>query len=254
MSTISSDRGGFGINLQITPGVKGLLIVNTAVFVVAAFTRDILPFWFGLTPALVMKGFIWQLFTYQFLHAGIPHILFNMLALWMFGTVIEGTWGRQRFLRYYFICAVGAGVCVFLAGLFGSGYSATTVGASGAIFGLLLAFGVMYPNAPILLFFLFPVPAKYAVMIYGAIEFFFFTSGMGGGVSHIAHLGGLLVGYLYMRYAGFTRTPRGYFQRRFSLGSSLAGWRGKYQEWNRRRLRKKFEVYMRDQNRNDHIN
>jgi len=180
MRTFSGESGGFGINLQMTSGVKWLLIVNTAAFVVGAFSRGLLDFWFGLTPALVMKGFIWQLFTYQFLHAGVAHILFNMLALWMFGTVIEGTWGRQRFLRYYFICATGAGVCVFLAGLFGSGYSATTVGASGAIFGLLLAFGVMYPNAPILLFFLFPVPAKYAVIIYGAIEFFFFTSGLKG--------------------------------------------------------------------------
>jgi membrane associated rhomboid family serine protease len=255
MRTFSNQGGGgFGFNIQMTPGVKSLLIANIGVFVVTAFTRDILPFWLGLTPALVMKGFLWQMFTYQFLHEGIGHILFNMLALWMFGTVIEGTWGRQRFLRYYFICGTGAGLCVVLAGLLGSGFTATTVGASGAIYGLLLAFGVMYPNAPILLFFLFPVPAKYAVIIYGAISFFLFSSGSGGNVSHIAHLGGMLVGYIYMKYAGFTRTPRGYFQRRFSLGSSLAGWRARYQEWNRRRLRKKFEVYMRDQDRNDHIN
>ena len=253
MRTFSSDRG-FGFNIQMTPGVKGLLIVNVAVFLVTGLSRGIIPFWFGLTPALVMKGFLWQLFTYQFLHEGILHILFNMLALWMFGTVIEGTWGRQRFLRYYFICGLGAGVCVLLAGLAGSGFAATTVGASGAIFGLLLAFGVMYPNAPILLFFLFPVPAKYAVMIFGAIAFFSFSTGAGGNVSHIAHLGGMLVGYIYMRYAGFTRKPRGYSPGRFSLSSSLAGWQAKYQNWNRRRIRKKFEVYLRDRDRNDHIN
>jgi membrane associated rhomboid family serine protease len=255
MRTFSGDRygsSGFGFNIGMTSGVKALLIANIALFVVGSAFPGMAG-WFGLTPSLVMRGAIWQLFTYMFLHGGIAHILFNMLALWMFGTVIEGTWGRQRFLRFYAICGVGAGICVMLAsyllGAPGERFT-TTIGASGAIYGLLLAFGVMYPNAPILLFFLFPVPAKYAVMIFGAIEFFGFSAGSGGPVSHVAHLGGLLVGYLYMRWAGFTRSSvyRGYNRgpvSRFSPRQWTYDLRAAYDRWNRRRLQKKFEVYLR---------
>jgi membrane associated rhomboid family serine protease len=250
MPSYRSNPMGFGFNIGMTPGVKLLLIVNVAAFL-GTMMVPALGDWFALTPALVMKGALWQLFTYQFLHAGIGHIFFNMLTLWMFGTAIEGAWGQRRFLRYFFICGTGAGVCIVLVALLLPTYGSPlvpTVGASGAIFGLLLAFGIMYPNAPILLFLLFPMPAKYAVMIFGAIEFFGFVSG-GSGVSHVAHLGGLLVGYLYLRYGGFTSSSYGYSSRRppsrLTKWFSVEEWRIAYQGWRRRRLQKKFDVYMR---------
>jgi membrane associated rhomboid family serine protease len=251
MPSYRSNPLGFGFNIGMTPGVKFLLIANAAAFVGTIFV-PVIGNWFGLTPALVFHGAIWQLFTYQFLHAGIGHIFFNMLTLWMFGTAIEGAWGQQRFLRYYLICGTGAGVCVALIAFLLPAYGdpqAVTVGASGAIYGLLLAFGIMYPNAPILLFLLFPVPAKYAVMIFGGIEFFGFATG-GSNVSHAAHLGGLLVGYVYLRYGGFTSTSYGYSTRRgspsiFTKWFSVEEWRIAYQSWRRRRLKKKFDVYMR---------
>jgi membrane associated rhomboid family serine protease len=249
----SSNPLGFGFNIGMTPGVKFLLITNGAAFVATMFV-PVIGDWFALTPELVFHGRLWQLFTYQFLHAGIGHIFFNMLTLWMFGTAIEGAWGQQRFLRYYLICGTGAGVCVALIAFLLPALSSPTiptVGASGAIYGLLLAFGIMYPNAPILLFLLFPVPAKYAVMIFGAIEFFGFASGSSG-VSHVAHLGGLLVGYLYLKYGGFTSSSYGYSSRRrgsglgmFTKWFSPEEWRIAYHSWRRRRLRKKFDVYMR---------
>jgi membrane associated rhomboid family serine protease len=248
----SNPLGFGGFNIGMTPGVKFLLIANAAAFV-ASWVLPGLGIWFGLTPALVVRGEIWQVFTYQFLHAGVGHIFFNMLTLWMFGTAIEGAWGQRRFLRYFLVCGVGAGVCVvlvaFLLPALGDP-TAITVGASGAIYGLLLAFGIMYPNAPILLFLLFPVPAKYAVMIFGAIEFFGFANG-GIGVSHVAHLGGLLVGYLYLRSGGFTSASYNYSRgssgrnRWLTKWFSIEEWRMAYEGWRRRRLQKKFQVYMR---------
>ena len=116
MRTFYNDRGGssFGFNMTLTSAVRALIIANVVVFLVGnalpAFGR-----WFGLVPEMVVRGAIWQPFTYLFLHAGIGHILFNMLSLWMFGTVLEGTWGSQRFLRYYFLCGIGAGLCVTVA-------------------------------------------------------------------------------------------------------------------------------------------
>ena len=122
-----------------------------------------------------------------------------------------------------------------------------TIGASGAIYGLLLAFGWMFPEAPVLMFFLFPIPAKYFVMIMGAISFFMVGTESGGSVSHIAHLGGLIVGYLYLQSG---RAPSySYARRRSRLGKifSREEWRMAYDRWRKRRLRKKFEVYMRKQ-------
>lgn len=266
----SGGGGGFGFNIGMTPGVKALLIANVGIFVLGVFVPaswDLVHL-LGLVPALVVRGFLWQPFTYLFLHGSPGHILFNMLALWMFGTVLEGTWGRRRFLQFYTICGVGAGICVVLAAyLFGSPIERTipTIGASGAIFGLLLAFGIMYPNAPILLFFILPIPAKYFVIIMGAIEFLMASSGSGGPVSHIAHLGGLLVAFLYMRQQGFLRRGYSYasgssYRSARSWWSPFTGlfsvneWRMAYNRWQRQRMKRKFEVYMRDRNRHDHDN
>jgi membrane associated rhomboid family serine protease len=251
---------GSHFDFTIPPGIKALLFINSLIFVLTQFTPSGIVHWLGLVPAAVVKGAIWQVFTYQFFHAGIGHILFNMLTLWMFGTAVETTWGMRRFLRYYLVCGTGAGVCVVLAAYLVSSpleRMVTTIGASGAIFGVLLAFGVMFPNAPVWMFFLFRVPAKIAVIIFGAIELFGFTEG-GGPVSHVAHLGGLLVGFLYLRYSGLSASPYGYRSRSSGLRGltrwfSPEEWRIAYKQWQGRRLRKKFEIYRQRHDKTDYI-
>ena len=173
---------------------------------------------------------MWQLVTYLFLHGGIWHLLVNMLTLWMFGIQLERDWGTRRFLKYYFICGIGAGVFdVALHAVLGD-WGTRTIGASGAIMGLLLAFGVMYPNQTVLMNFLFPIKAKYLVMIYAAVELL--TSlGQNTGVSSIAHLGGMATGYIYLK----GRLP--------SIG--FAGIGGAYRQWKLERAKKKFQVYLR---------
>jgi membrane associated rhomboid family serine protease len=174
-----------------------------------------------------------QLFTYMFLHAGITHLLFNMLTLWMFGVQLERDWGARRFLKYYFLCGVGAGLCdVALSAALGN-WSTHTLGASGAIFGVLLAFGVMYPNQTVLMNFLFPIKAKYLVMIYGAIELFL-AFGVNSGVSNIAHLGGMAFGYVYLK-SSFPRLR-------------APDWQSAYRQWKLQRAKKKFQVYLRKHN------
>src|SRR6266699_1550964 len=160
-------------------GVKWLIITNIAVYLIyffgSFFQGDEILRSLKLVPAQVVRGFVWQLVTYLFLHSlgGPGHILFNMLALWMFGAPIEETWGTRRFLQYYFLCGVGAGLCVVVANLFwGNPYQAV-IGASGAIYGLLLAFGMLFPEQEILIAFLIPIKAKYMVMIFGGIAFVF---------------------------------------------------------------------------------
>lgn len=220
--------------------VKALIIVTAAVFVVTYLPLRLFgwqtPFiYLGLQPyAVVHRLYLWQLVTYLFLHGGFFHILFNMFALWMFGPDLEQMWGESEFLKFYLICGIGAGVFdVALNTLFGSPNS-LTIGASGAIYGLLLAFGLLFPNRPIFIWFVIPIPAKWFVVIIGAIEFFSEISGPGSGIAHLAHLGGMLVAYLYLRGGGLS----GRMQLR-------------YEDWRRARLRRKFEVYMRDNERKD---
>lgn len=228
---------------SIPPGVKWLLIVNVAVFLIYFFGSFILgePLFlsFNLMPWSVLhRAAVWQLVTYMFLHAGVMHLLFNMLALWMFGSAIEQTWGTRRFLRFYFICGVGAGICVVFANLiFGDEYQ-RVIGASGAIYGLLLAFGMLFPEQELLFMLLFPIKAKYLVMIFGAIAFLgsFQT---GGTVSNLAHLGGMLVGYVYIKSQFAARRSR-----RPQPSFSPAGW---WKEYKLQRARKKFQVYMKRQ-------
>jgi rhomboid family protein len=220
--------------------VKALVIVTATVFVVTYLPLRLFgwqaPFlYLGLQPyAVVHRLFLWQLVTYLFLHGGFFHIFFNMFALWMFGPALEQMWGESEFLKFYILCGIGAGVFdVVLTTLFGSPFS-LTIGASGAIYGLLLAFGVIFPNRPIFIWFVIPIPAKWFVVIIGAIEFFSEISGPGSNVAHLAHLGGMLVAYLYLR------------------GSGLSGrMQLRYEGWRRARLRRKFEVYMRGQKRKD---
>jgi len=213
----------------LTPAVKWLIIVNVVVFVLRYLVPVVatLPFdaAFGLVPGLVTsRFFLWQFVTYLFVHAGPFHILFNMLVLWMFGGDLEQLWGLKKFLRYYFLTGVGAGFCSYII----APLSLTaTVGASGAIFGLLLAYGVLFADRIIYLYFLFPIKAKYFVMIMGALELFAAVSASGSGISNTAHLGGMIFGYLYLK--------RG----RWSLG-----WREVVTRWKLQRARRKFRIYM----------
>src|SRR6187397_1646112 len=188
---------------QVTPAVKALLIINIGVFVLQQAVGGLL-FWFGLQPAEVLTGLrIWQPLTYMFLHGSISHILFNMLSLWMFGVEMERMWGTRFFTRYYLVCGVGAAATTILMSFFPGSigeqlYLSRTVGASGAIYGLLLAYALYFPDRPILMFLFFPVPAKYFVMILGAIAFITSIEG-GGKVAATTHLAGLVVGYIYLQ-------------------------------------------------------
>ncbi len=228
----------------VTPAIKTLLIANTAVFLVQTLVRLLasadaefaLIGWLGLVPRAVTHGLrLWQPFTYLFLHGGLWHLLLNMLMLWMFGSDLERYWGKRRFYAYYFLTGVGAGVINILvktlADPSGIGMSLVpTIGASGAIFGILLAAAVLFPDRQV---WLIPLPVTLPMRVYvfvmGAIEFFGTLGAGGDNVSHVCHLGGMLVGYFYLR-----------------RGSLLYAFRNRYTDWKRRRLRRKFEVYMRE--------
>ena len=219
----------FGIADGLTPGVKKLLIANIAVFVLEyllpAIGLDRLIPMATLVPYAVTHLFwIWQLVTYMFLHQGIFHILFNMFALGMFGSDLERNWGTRRFLFYYFLCGIGAGLTVVL---FSPSSLTGTMGASGAIYGILLAFGMLFPDRLIFMYFLIPIRAKYFVMIMGGIELLSELSLPGGPISHLAHLGGMGAGLLFLR-------GRPYY---FDL-------RNHYYRWQRARLQRAFRVYV----------
>jgi membrane associated rhomboid family serine protease len=243
--------------MSVPPGVKWLLIANTAVFVLyylaTIFGMGALLGPFRLVPEQTVEGLrIWQPVSYLFLHdpTGFGHILFNMLSLFMFGKTLEETWGTDVFLRFYFLCGVGAALCVILAGYATGTAYVPTIGASGAIFGLLLAFGMLFPDATVLFSFLFPIKAKYMVLIVGAITFLSSLQ-VNSGVSHIAHLGGMLFGFLLLKTA---QGQKAMYKRR---GPSLAKRLDQaWTEYKLRRARKKFQVYMSKQNRKSgpHVN
>ncbi|OFW36792.1 MAG: hypothetical protein A3J29_20915 [Acidobacteria bacterium RIFCSPLOWO2_12_FULL_67_14b] len=201
MARYPSSSVSFGPG-RMTPAVKWLVITNVIVFVVNKIV-PVMTLRLGLQPQAVFESLaLWQPITYMFLHdiGGVGHILINMLALWMFGTELERTWGTRFFTKYYFVTGIGAAATSLLLSLFIDDiYYSVTVGASGAIYGLLLGYGLYFPNRPIYLYFIFPIPAKYFVMIVGAIAFLSALGGPGGGVAHSAHLGGLVVGYLYLK-------------------------------------------------------
>lgn len=234
---------GFSHGGAVPLGVKWLLITNTALFIlyflvmhtVVSHPSEDPFFYFGLVPRMVIQVLgIPQLFTYMFLHDpwGFWHILINMLMLWMFGADLERTWGTRRFLHYYLLCGIGAGVSVVIGNAMFGTLDTRTIGASGAVFGLLLAFGMQFPNVTVLFSFLFPIKAKYFVMILGAIAFLSTIGASGSGVSHVAHLGGMVFGYLYLR-SGFSRIEL------------IGPVRRQYADWKMRRARRKFKVYLR---------
>ncbi len=265
--------GGSGMSLALppfTPIVKKLLIINTAVFVLTLLAQNFAPFLvrvlrFGwLIPSDVLHGALWELVTYAFFHVGLFHLLFNMLALWMFGSQFEMDWGPRRFLEFYLFCVVGAAISTMVVGYgalaisgapgFGFGFFANlsrlvdtpTLGASGGIYGLLIAFGMLYGDRQIYMFPLpFSIRAKYMVGIWIFIALVGALQGPGG-VANFAHLGGALCGWLYLKFV-----PRSGLQVRASEG--YFGIRNSYYRWKRRRAAKKFEVYMRNHDRSQYF-
>jgi membrane associated rhomboid family serine protease len=197
----------------LTPMVKLIIIVSVAVWAVQfAFglaridiAWGINGYGLGVVPHKVVRGALWELVTYVFVHdpLGPMHVLFNMLMLWMFGGELERFWGRQPFLRYYLVCGVGGGISATLLGLaFGGGHArAMTIGASGALFGLFVAFGIVFARRTVLFMFIFPMQARTMALILVGLNLFYLFSQPGSGVSHIAHLGGALTGYLYLKRA-----------------------------------------------------
>jgi membrane associated rhomboid family serine protease len=208
-------RYRFSFGYGLTPAIKNLMIIMGIVFLLQMFVSRWFEYYLGLVPILVWREyFLWQLFTYIFLHGGFSHIFFNLLALWMFGGELESYWGSKKFLFYFFFCGIGAGICTVV---FTPNSFIPVIGASGAIYGILLAYGWLFPNRPILIYFLFPIPAKYMVIIFGLIELFSSSSGTGGGIAHLTHLGGLVFGFFYMAYPMIRQKfRREYYKRKWS--------------------------------------
>lgn len=183
------------------PVVLNLIIVNCLVLMATRlFNFEFIYRYFALWGLETQYFKAYQVVTYMFMHANINHLFFNMFSLWMFGRTLEHVMGQKRFLTYYMVCGIGAGL-IQLAISSGSTALVPTVGASGSIFGLLLAFGVMFPNQIIMLLIPpIPIKAKWFVMIYGVLELFLGVGGYQPGVAHFAHLGGMIWGYLLLMY------------------------------------------------------
>jgi membrane associated rhomboid family serine protease len=234
-SRYRSRYGGFGIGGGWTPAVKTIVIACAVGFFLQIFDSKFagnLSFEqkFGLVPyAVTQRYLLWQLVTYIFLHGGFFHILFNMFGLYMFGSELEATWGTREFTKFFFICGIGAAILTVIV----SPYSQVAIiGASGAIFGLLVAYGVLFPNRPIYLYMIIPIPAKWFVVIFGAINLL--SVGSNSGVAYVTHVGGMLVGFLYLKG-----------------GRLIPDIRYRYDRWQRQRLRRKFEVYYNERRRNE---
>ena len=215
----------------VTRTVKALITINVGVYILQIifhlFGTRFFELFFGLIPARITHDFmLWQLVTYMFLHGGIFHILFNMLTLFMFGNDLERLWGTRRFLQYYFATGIGAGICSWLVSM---NSWAGIIGASGAIYGLLLAYGLTYPNRVVYLNFLLPVKVKWLVLIMGAVAFVNSVSGSEPGVANIAHLGGMLVGFLLLKWKNMSNRLKVFNEQQ-----------------RRERLKKQFEIYYGD--------
>jgi membrane associated rhomboid family serine protease len=205
-------RGGWGGGESfglpaVTPVNKSLMIACGVVWGVQVLLGPFLGWvdlsaFLGLVPVAVVHGWIWQLGTYMFLHSPVQysHILFNLLMMWMIGGELERHWGGRKYLTYWLVCGIGAGVCVTLTGAF-RGVTIPTIGASGAIYGLLLAYGMIFAERRLLFMLLFPIKARTMAWILFGIAFVSNLSPQGDRVSHVAHLGGMVVGWLYLKRA-----------------------------------------------------
>ena len=230
--------GGFGYGgRQTTSAVKTLIIANAVVFGLQTVLGGgllqgfgFIERWFSFVPGIAIYDLqIWRFFSYMFLHGGLFHIALNMFILWMFGSQIEALWGKRAFLIYYFVCGVGAAVIYGVFNLVGLSAYTPMLGASGAVYGILLAYGLTFPNNIILVFFILPLKAKYAVVLFGLIEFL--SIPRGGSVAHLAHLGGMLAGYIFLQATAPGLARRG---RRSTLDVSGA--------WRRFRTRSRMRV------------
>ena len=230
-------RSPYSSSFSFGPGplstaMKALIAANVAVFVAQLFFPIVTEL-LGLHPRDVVRSFsLWQPATYMFLHGGVFHIVFNMLALWMFGTELERVWGTRYFLKFYFVTGIGAGALTVLFAYLPFAFAqqlqgANIIGASGAIYGLLLAYALYFPDRPIYMYFIVPVPAKVFVAIMGAIAFLS-SLGESGGVANATHLGGLAVGYLFLKSGRI---------------HPLSELKYRYLKWKINRVRKKFDVY-----------
>ena len=234
-----------------TRAVTWLIGINTGVFLLSLLPRLASALRYcELVPADVVEhGFVWQIITYSFLHAGLGHWFWNMIGLWMFGSAIENAWGTRRFLELYFIGVVGAAITTIalsFAHVLGNPGSAT-VGASGGIFAVLIAFGILFAENEIMMIpFPITIKAKYFVGILIVVTLALAISG-GGNVNYVAHLGGLLFGWLYVR-----RGPKPALVK-MDLSERYYGLRNSYYRWKRRRAARKFEVYMREHDRDVHF-
>jgi membrane associated rhomboid family serine protease len=219
----------------MTPAVRAIIYTNIAVFLVTfAIGRPMIDL-FGLTPeAVLTQGRVWQVVTYLFLHSpgSLMHILFNMLAVWMFGVELERRWGTRAFTTYYFVTGIGAAVSVVLVSLLPfaatrSSYDVPTIGASGAVYGLLLAWAILFPDRPILFMLLFPIPARVYALLMGAIAFYAAIGASGGTVSNLAHLGGLVAGWLFLKGPTNLRLE----------------WQYRLTKWRMERMRRRFGIH-----------
>jgi membrane associated rhomboid family serine protease len=217
----------------LSTALKAIIGANVVMFLVTEFDRSRFVIdYLGLHPTFVVHRLaVWQLATYMFLHAGTFHILFNMLALWMFGTELERRWGTRYFLKFYFVTGIGAGALTVLFSLLPFEFAqqlqrANIVGASGAIYGLLLAYAMYFPDRPILLI-VFWVPARICVAILAAIALFSSLSDPGG-VANATHLGGLVVAYLFLKSGRI---------------HPMSEVKYRYLKWKINRVRKKFDIY-----------
>ena len=188
---------------KFTDAIKVLIIINIGVYLLQIITISQIDMVriFGLSAETVWP-LIWQPVTYMFMHGGVWHVAINMFVLWMFGAELETIWGKNEFLKYYFVTGIGSGLVWLLFNLNGS--SSILIGASGAVYGILMAYGLMFPNRTVFIYFLFPIKVKWFVLFIGAIAFFS-SMGTGSNISHLTHLSGMLIGYLYLRFSDHWR-------------------------------------------------
>ncbi len=182
---------------QLTPMIKIILIANVGIFFLQQMLPNILEQWGAFNVRLAVNQFqVWRFVTYMFLHGGFSHIMWNMLGVWIFGTQIEALWGQRTFLIYYFVCGIGGSILYGIFALAGVG-GGWMLGASGALMGLLLAYGMSFPNNVVFLMGFIPIKAKYLVVLYGLMDLLSIPKG--DGIAHLAHLGGLLAGFIFIQ-------------------------------------------------------
>lgn len=260
---------GYGLP-PFTGAVRALIIANVAIHLLMAASAMTVPvlvqfasYFLYLRPVGVMHGQVWQLVSYSFFHdlGEIRHIVFNMLGLWMFGSWYEEYFGSSRFWQFYFSCVIGAALTTMAVGAFGVyayghmqfpifaimgwNWRVATLGASGGIYGLIVAYGMIMRDSPVYVFGVFPLKARYFAIIWVAMSLVSAFLGSNG-VAEFAHLGGALFGYLYIKFV-----PR--YGLQTAASESAFGLRNAYYRWKRRQAAKKFEVYMRNTKRTEYF-